>query len=90
VRLIPEELSIARRRLGVLVDRKHDRLNVVVASTFMHPDFPDFGQGFSERRVVDRVGIVPFTIGALPTRCAWQAPTVPSLTDLAQRRAHRC
>jgi hypothetical protein len=49
VRLIPEELAISRRSLGVLIDRHHDRLNMVVAPSFMHTDPSDFRQGFKKR-----------------------------------------
>jgi hypothetical protein len=44
VRLIPEELPILRRRLGVLVDRLPDGPDVVIAPALMNPDAPDFGQ----------------------------------------------
>jgi hypothetical protein len=35
-------------RLGILVDRNYDRLDVVIAPAFMHPDFPDLGQAFKK------------------------------------------
>jgi len=46
MRLIPEELPIACGRLSVLIDREHDRLNVVIAPTFMRSDPADLGQCF--------------------------------------------
>lgn len=49
VRLVPEELAIASRRFGVLVDCHQDRLNVVIAPPLLHPYPSDFGQGLDER-----------------------------------------
>jgi hypothetical protein len=46
VRLIPEELAVARCCFRVLVDRHQDRSDMVIAPAFMHPDAPNFGQGF--------------------------------------------
>jgi hypothetical protein len=48
VRLVPEEFSIPGRCLRVLVDRYHDRLDVVIAPTFVYADPSDFSQGFQE------------------------------------------
>ena len=42
---VPKEFPIAQRRLGVLVDRDHDCLDVVIAPPFMHGDAPDLSEG---------------------------------------------
>src|ERR1700694_1249956 len=60
VRLIPEELPIARSGLGVLVNRHQDCADVVIAPPLMHSYSTDLRQGFEESRVVLGVRVAPF------------------------------
>lgn len=58
VRLVPEELAVARRRFRILVDRQQNGLDVMIAPPFMHPDPPDLCQRLDERRMLGRVAEV--------------------------------
>jgi len=60
LRPIPEKLTVARCRFGVLIDGYQDRANVVIAPAFMDPDAPDFRQGFEECRIVLGVSVIVF------------------------------
>jgi hypothetical protein len=51
VRLIPKKLSIPSRRFRVLVDRQHDRLNMVVTPALMDSDASDLRQRFLKKPV---------------------------------------
>src|SRR5437868_7705979 len=94
VRLVPEELAIARGGLGVLVDRQQDGLDVVIAPAFMDADAAHLGQRLDERRMIVAVAI-PFERLAhrhfLPSKTFKPAhAAAPLSAGRARRTARRC
>ena len=65
MRLILKILPVTRSRLGLLVDRNDDGLDVEVAPTFPYSDVAGLCQGIEERRIILGVVVVP-----RPQRCA--------------------
>jgi hypothetical protein len=51
VGLVQKEFPIRRGRFRVLVDGHDDRLDVVIAPTFMARSMPDFGERFNPWRI---------------------------------------
>jgi hypothetical protein len=84
VRPVQEVVAVAKSSFGILVDRNHDGLDVLVALALERTHAPHIGQRFNPGRVVrieHIIGLEPMGKGLMgnliryPTKCATRRNT---------------